>query len=84
MKKIVKQSEPISLTEHRSKPYADYDNYSDKDKLRESLLEEQGYICCHCMSRIKMGQMKRQWFRVMSKKKHCNICHMELVVKDKL
>ena len=26
----------------------------------------------------------RQWFRVMSKKKHCNICRMELVVKDKL
>ena len=25
-----------------------------------------------------------QWFRVMSKKKHCNICRMELVVKDKL
>ena len=25
-----------------------------------------------------------QWFRVMSKKKHWNICHMELVVEDKL
>ena len=25
-----------------------------------------------------------QWFRVMSNKKHCNICRIELVVKDKL
>ena len=32
------------------------------------------------------GQLSesRQWFRVMSKKKHCNICRMELEVKDKL
>ena len=67
MKKIVKQSEPISLTEHRSKPYADYDNYSDKDKLRESLLEEQGYICCYCMRRIMMGQMKIEHWKPQSK-----------------
>jgi hypothetical protein len=53
MKRITKQSEPRSLVEHRSQTNADYDNYSDKDKLRESLLREQGYICCYCMSRIK-------------------------------
>ena len=67
MKKIVKQSEPISLIEHRSQPYADYDNYPDKDKLRESLLEEQGYICCYCMSRITMRQMKIEHWKPQSK-----------------
>jgi hypothetical protein len=46
MKKIIKQSEPRSLVEHRSKQRAnqnaDYENYPKKDDLRKSLLEEQG------------------------------------------
>ncbi len=50
MKKIIKQSEPRSLIKHRSKQRAnqnaDYENYPEKDDLRKSLLEEQGYICC--------------------------------------
>ncbi len=62
MKKIIKQSEPRSLVEHRAKQRAnenaDYDNYSDKDNLRDYLLKEQGYICCYCMSRIKLDEMK--------------------------
>jgi uncharacterized protein (TIGR02646 family) len=58
MKKIIKQSEPRSLVEHRSQANANYDNYPDKDKLRESLLKEQGYICCYCMSRINLDEMK--------------------------
>ena len=58
MKKIIKQSEPRSLVEHRSQANASYDNYPDKDKLRESLLKEQGYIFCYCMSRIKLDEMK--------------------------
>ena len=40
MKKIIKQSEPRSLMEHRLKANANYDNYPEKDKLRESLLKE--------------------------------------------
>jgi uncharacterized protein (TIGR02646 family) len=67
MRKIIKQSEPISLTEHRSMPYADYDNYPDKDKLRESLLNEQGYICCYCMSRITKERIKIEHWKPQSK-----------------
>ncbi len=67
MKKIVKQSEPESLTEHRSKPYADYDNYPAKDELRESLLEEQGYICCYCMRRITKEGMKIEHWKPQRK-----------------
>jgi uncharacterized protein (TIGR02646 family) len=58
MKHIIKNQEPKSLLEHRLKPFADYDNYSQKDELRASLLTEQGHICCYCMQRIKNDQMK--------------------------
>lgn len=60
MKPIVKSDEPASLTEHRCKPFADYDNYSEKDDLRASLAGEQGGLCCYCMQRIKptMSRMK--------------------------
>jgi uncharacterized protein (TIGR02646 family) len=58
MKRIVKGKEPKSLLEHRLKSFADYDNYPEKDKLRESLLTEQGYICCYCMQRIDDSNMK--------------------------
>ena len=67
MKKIVKQSEPRSLVEHRSQSNANYDNYPDKDKLRESLLKEQGYICCYCMSRITSEQMKIEHWQPQTK-----------------
>jgi uncharacterized protein (TIGR02646 family) len=67
MKKIIKQSEPRSLVEHRSQTNANYDNYSEKDKLRESLLKEQGYICCYCMSRITSEQMKIEHWQPQTK-----------------
>ncbi|MFK0733270.1 MAG: retron system putative HNH endonuclease [Gloeotrichia echinulata GP01] len=58
MKRIIKGREPQSLLEHRLKSFADYDNYSEKDELRESLLTEQGHICCYCMQRISADRMK--------------------------
>jgi len=58
MKHINKGKEPASLLAHRKKIHADYDNYVEKDDLRDSLLEEQGHICCYCMQRISINQMK--------------------------
>lgn len=58
MKHIKKQNEPRSLLEHRTQKNADYDNYRDKEDLRLSLLEEQGYICCYCMQRIKIDDVQ--------------------------
>jgi len=68
MKKIVKQSEPRSLREHRSKThvFANYENYP-KDDLRKSLLEEQGYLCCYCMSRITSERMKIEHWKPFTK-----------------
>lgn len=67
MKKIIKQSEPRSLVKHRSQANANYDNYPDKDDLRKSLLKEQGYICCYCMSRIKSDEMKIEHWHPQTK-----------------
>ncbi len=60
MRTIVKGSEPISLMQHRSDPHANYDNYTDKETLRDFLVKEQRGICCYCLSRIKAiaGKMK--------------------------
>lgn len=51
---IQKKSEPPKLMHYRKTTEAGFD-YMDsevKEELRISLLEEQGYICAYCMSRI--------------------------------
>ncbi len=53
MRTIQKGKEPPSLTNHRKKDYADYNNYPDKDNLRRALVEEQHGLCCYCQSRIR-------------------------------
>jgi uncharacterized protein (TIGR02646 family) len=53
MRSIQKRTEPRSLTEHRSSPFATYDNYKDKDGLRKALVNEQRGLCCYCLGRIR-------------------------------
>lgn len=66
MKHINKGKEPASLLAHRKKIHADYDNYVEKNDLRHSLLEEQGHICCYCMQRISIDQMKNEHWKPQS------------------
>ncbi|HIO30265.1 retron system putative HNH endonuclease [Marinobacter salarius] len=58
MRTIQKISEPASLTAHRKKPHANYDNYPDKDSLRQTLVTEQLGLCCYCQSRIRPDAAK--------------------------
>lgn len=58
MKHITKGREPQSLIQYRKQPSSDYSNYAAKDDLRNSLLAEQGEICCYCMRRITAQNMK--------------------------
>lgn len=62
MRVIHKQREPDELTEYRLKPCAVYDGDASftpvKAKIREHLLEEQGYLCAYCMQRIQADTMK--------------------------
>ena len=64
------KNEPKSLRLHRQKSFSTYDNYAEKDDLRKVLLEEQGYICCYCMSRIQtptQDKMKIEHWQAQSK-----------------
>jgi uncharacterized protein (TIGR02646 family) len=55
MKAIEKTHGPQDLTTYREKPGAEYDGPEFtpvKNALRKSILNEQGYICAYCMSRV--------------------------------
>lgn len=57
MKYIEKQTEPNSFQRYKRRSNASYQDLSDnyrevKQELRESLVSEQGYICCYCGCRI--------------------------------
>ncbi|MBP0019270.1 MAG: TIGR02646 family protein [Cyanobacteria bacterium SBLK] len=61
MKRIRKQKAPNSFTEWKLKNKAKQTNYSydnfqnpEKREVHESLLQEQGYICCYCCGRIRL------------------------------
>jgi len=59
MKKISKNQEPNSLVEHRSNQASSFNNIPAQTKfdLRESLINEQGFICCYCMRRIRLADL---------------------------
>jgi uncharacterized protein (TIGR02646 family) len=67
MKQIKKSKEPASLLAHRKKIHSNYDNYPEKDELRDYLLAEQGQICCYCMQRISKENMKVEHWQPQSK-----------------
>lgn len=54
MKQVNKTAEPNSLLQHRAKQFSNFDNIplDTKEEIRQSLLAEQGHICCYCMKRI--------------------------------
>jgi len=68
VKNIHKNNEPASLIEHRCSAHADYDNYGDKQALRECLITEQGCLCAYCMQRIspEVGKMKIEHWQCQS------------------
>jgi len=67
-----------------------YDDYPHKskdecksgnlDNLRLKLLDEQGYICCYCMSRIDCNNSKIEHFKPQSKYRKLQINYSNLFV----
>lgn len=53
MRTVRKNAEPASLKAHRQQPHSDYNNYADKNTLRQSLVDEQRGLCSYCQSRIR-------------------------------
>lgn len=56
---IEKQREPIALTNEKRKGLKFYSDISGNTKtaIKESLLQEQGYLCAYCMQRIELQNM---------------------------
>ena len=67
MRTITKSSEPSSLTTHCQTSHSYYDNYADKETLRELLMTEQRGLCCYCMERIRSDSMKVEHWRCQSR-----------------
>jgi len=85
MKKINKGKEPPSLLRHRKKEQATYDNYREKDELRDYLATEQGYICCYCMQRITSNAetMKIEHYKPQKKYPQLQLDYQNLLASCK-
>lgn len=61
MRNIRKNQAPQSLLAYKRTPGADYEGLGRlpaKSHVKESLLDEQGHLCCYCMRRIQLTNMK--------------------------
>lgn len=68
MRSISKGHEPPSLLAHRQTPHGAYDNYPEKQELRDSLVTEQRGLCCYCLGRVTSdaASMKIEHWRCQS------------------
>lgn len=73
MRKIVKGTEPKSLTTQRNFDEKDYTGYDEKDELRVALVMEQRGICCYCMGRINPVHNKMKIEHFLSHSGHPNL-----------
>ena len=81
MRAITKSLEPASLTTHRLTPHGNYDNYPQKDELREALVHEQRGLCCYCMTRITPGSssMKIEHWRCQTRHENLELAYRNLL-----
>jgi len=75
---ITKTTEPLSLARHRRELHASYDNYKDKNDVRDKLLAEQGYICCYCMRKISKENMKIEHRSPQNETVENDLCYRNL------
>ena len=71
MKYIIKRSEPQSFRDWKSGEDREYNDLINpiKGDVKESLLVEQGYICCYCESRISKENSHIEHLKPKDKKK---------------
>jgi uncharacterized protein (TIGR02646 family) len=81
MKYIQKKKEPLSLKQFRATPGASYDNLPTrvKEELKQSLCEEQGFICCYCMQRITIENMHIEHWKSQSCYPGCELDYKNLM-----
>ena len=79
-----------SITHNQLEQSNIYEDFKEKTKegchedesynLRKQLLEEQGYICCYCMSRIDCNNSKIEHFRPQTKYRNFQIDYQNLFI----
>jgi hypothetical protein len=79
MRHITKGKEPESLTRYRATAFASYEDYDDKDGLRECLLRDQGYLCCYCMRRIWAHRMRIEHWASREENPHLQLSYRNLL-----
>ena len=57
MKFIVKNNEPLAWRNYRNTEGVAFTAIKE---LKDALLEEQGHLCCYCLSRISFEKMKTE------------------------
>jgi uncharacterized protein (TIGR02646 family) len=63
------KNEPTSLLKYKAQPNANYNDYREKDDLRQVLWAEQGGLCAYCIQRIQsatLDKMKIEHFKAES------------------
>lgn len=72
MKLIHKNPEPKSLLQYRLSPNSCYRDMpgTTKKELKESLLEEQNFLCAYCTSKININNMKVEHYKSQKKAKN--------------
>lgn len=70
MRQITKSKPPQPFLSYRLSEGACYDGLSKevKEHLRDSLLLEQGHLCCYCMSRVSAENMRIEHWKPQSSK----------------
>ena len=89
MIKINKGIEPKTLTEYRNGKglYEPFDAKNGEDcennkkgNLRRQLLEEQGYVCCYCLTSIHCYNSVIEHFKAQSKYPECQLDYKNLFI----
>lgn len=76
---INKGDEPSSLKEYKKQPNACYEDFRDKDDIRDALLRDQGYLCAYCMKRIDKSNMKIEHYKPQSKYGHLDLDYRNML-----
>ncbi|CAM4009077.1 Uncharacterised protein [Yersinia intermedia] len=82
MRQIVKNKEPHELSVYKKEKDAAYDgpNFTIvKDKIRLSLLLEQGFLCAYCMERIDLHSMKIEHWACQHSNKNLQLDYKNLL-----
>ena len=66
--KSAKEPEAILMYRKTAGKDAYWDGFSEKDAIRDQLLQDQGHLCCYCMRRIDKSNILDTFVSYMMKK----------------